>query len=504
MVVPASPLILLIGSKQVRHAPVWNALKDMQIHAYGHREFKVATHLSSDTTILLYQVTASFAQTLQFLGTVTRVQSDLCVMLFGKNIHADHVAQFLRHGAFDYLAWPCSVARLKESLIRGLANRRAFPEVRNLSGELARTNHSLTQDRRILTQCSCNLSGLHQLTQSIASFIGIDAVVKELLSGLPRLIAVDVIGLARTNPEQGWTWSCDHDLKREESVRRQLLAALGHTPQRMTSSHAVLRLVRSVHEIPDHVSPQMPSGSKRGSVSTHEVPLAIGPYGTGILYLERDAKHPFTEQERQLLAIVGASLALTLRNADSYQRLQDVALQDSLTGVLNRRGLNTPLARELKAGLRYGVPACLILLDFDFFQTVNDRLGHKIGDHVLRAAADLIRMTVREIDIVGRHRGNTFAVVLPHTDRQQARALAERLRDRIERHPFAIETGQVRTTASIGLTAVPDATVASIAEWMMICEAALNDAKAQGRNRVVLHAPKPPALACAVALSCAA
>ena len=111
----------------------------------------------------------------------------------------------------------------------------------------------------------------------------------------------------------------------------------------------------------------------------------IGPYGTGILYLERDAKHPFTEQEGQLLAIVGASLALTLRNADSYQRLQDVVLQDSLTGVLNRHGFNTPLAQELKAGLRYGVPACLILLDFDFFQTVNDRLGHKIGDHMLRS-----------------------------------------------------------------------------------------------------------------------
>ena len=382
--------------------------------------------------------------------------------------------------------------------------RRALLEVRNLSGKLARTNHALAKDSRVLTQCNGNLSGLHQLTQSLAGFTETDAVVKKLLSGLPQLIAVDVIGLARTNPERGWTWSCDHDVKREESVRTQLLAALGPMPKRMRSSHTVLRLVRSAHEIQERVSPQMPSGSRRGSVSTHKVPLAIGPYGTGILYLERDAEHPFTEQEGQLLAIVGTSLALTLRNADSYQRLQDMALQDSLTGVLNHRGLDTPCARELKAGLRYGVPACLMLLDLDLFQTVNDRLGHTAGDHVLRAAADLIRATVREIDIVGRYRGNTFAVVLPHTDRQQARALAERLRDRIERHPFAIEAGQVRTTASIGLAAVPDAAVASIAEWMTIGDAALNEAKAQGRNRVVLHVRKPPALACAVALRCAA
>ncbi|HSA86657.1 MAG TPA: diguanylate cyclase [Nitrospira sp.] len=81
--------------------------------------------------------------------------------------------------------------------------------------------------------------------------------------------------------------------------------------------------------------------------------------------------------------------------------------------------------------------------------------------------------------------------MLPHTDKRQARALAERgLRDRMERHPFMIETGEVRTTVSIGLAAVPEATVFSVAEWMTIGEVALYDAKAQGRNRVVLHASK--------------
>jgi diguanylate cyclase (GGDEF)-like protein len=119
-------------------------------------------------------------------------------------------------------------------------------------------------------------------------------------------------------------------------------------------------------------------------------------------------------------------------------------------------------------------------------------------------AADLIRRMVRDSDIVGRYRGNTFAVVLPHTDRQQARALAERLRERVERYPFTIEAGQVRTTASIGLAAVPDTTVVSVSEWIMVGDVALNDAKAQGRNRVILHAPKPPGVACAMALSCAA
>jgi diguanylate cyclase (GGDEF)-like protein len=180
------------------------------------------------------------------------------------------------------------------------------------------------------------------------------------------------------------------------------------------------------------------------------------------------------------------------------------ALRDPLTDLLNPQAFESALMRELSVGLRYGVPACLLLLDLDFFRIVNDRLGHPAGDQVLKMAATLMRETVRDSDIVGRYRGNTFAVVLPHTDRQQAHALAERLRERVERYSFTIEAGQVRTTASIGLAAVPDTTVVSIAEWMMIGDAALNDAKTQGRNRVICHTPIPPGVACAMALSCAA
>jgi diguanylate cyclase (GGDEF)-like protein len=224
----------------------------------------------------------------------------------------------------------------------------------------------------------------------------------------------------------------------------------------------------------------------------------------GILLVQPKDQDHFTQREREVLETVGTFLSLALRHIETYQRAQDLVLRDPLTEMFNAHAFDKALARELSVGFRYGMPACLLLLDLDFFKTINDRLGHKTGDHVLKAAADLIRTTVRDSDIAGRYRGNTFGVVLPHTDRQQARALAERLRDRIERHPFAIEAGQVRTTASIGLAAVPDAAVASMAEWMMIGDAALNDAKAQGRNRVVFHAPKPPALACAVALSCAA
>jgi diguanylate cyclase (GGDEF)-like protein len=243
---------------------------------------------------------------------------------------------------------------------------------------------------------------------------------------------------------------------------------------------------------------------EQDSTLGQEVPLTLGSEESGLLLVQLKNPDHFTPREREALETVGAALSLALRHAETHQQARTNALRDPLTDLLNPQAFESALMRELSVGLRYGVPACLLLLDLDFFRIVNDRLGHTAGDQVLKMAADLIRGTVRDSDIVGRYRGNTFAVVLPHTDRQQARALAERLRERVERYPFTIEAGQVRTTASIGLAAVPDTTVVSVSEWIMVGDVALNDAKAQGRNRVILHAPKPPGVACAMALSCAA
>jgi diguanylate cyclase (GGDEF)-like protein len=222
------------------------------------------------------------------------------------------------------------------------------------------------------------------------------------------------------------------------------------------------------------------------------------------LHIERARTRPFTEQEQQLLATVGASLSLTLRNADTHHQIQDLALRDPLTGALNRRALDGPLTREFKAGLRYGAPACLLLLDLDYFKTVNDRLGHVAGDEVLTRVAGLMRETVRDVDSVARYGGEEFAVVLPHTDLDQARALAERIRSVIERHAFDLEDGHVRITASIGLASLHDPAIAAIGDWIAAADSALYEAKTRGRNLVVTHTPCTLAPTQAVALCVAA
>jgi diguanylate cyclase (GGDEF)-like protein len=193
-----------------------------------------------------------------------------------------------------------------------------------------------------------------------------------------------------------------------------------------------------------------------------------------------------------------------MRNADAHRGLQDMALRDPLTSVLNRRALNEPLMRELKSGLRYGAQACLMILDLDYFKTVNDRLGHTAGDLVLKELAALMTDTVRDVDMVGRYGGEEFAIILPHTSIQQAHTLAERLRALIESHAFDVEDGTVRLTASIGIADVCNAEIASVEHWVNAADTALYEAKSQGRNRVVVHTPLPLAPAQAATLSVAA
>ena len=480
--------IALVANPDVCRVKVWKKLAGMKVDVFNRRKRSVETWLPADVTVLLYQVGPSCADAVKLLERVFRYRRDLCVILIGPDIGADRAARLLRKGAYDYLAWPCSASRLSETIQSGLANRRTFLFMRDLPDELARTNQALAQDRNELAQCNRHLSFLHQLTQALSGTLEADAIVKALFEGLPSLIAADLVGLARTDPDKVWTWSQSEDVRGANALRSQLLNRLGRTAGRATSRHGGLRLVRRADPAPVPIGDAPVQDQDGDSVSIHEVTLAMGSHGLGILHVQRARERPYTGQEQQLLATIAAALAVALGNADVHGQIQELALRDPLTGVLNRRALNGPLQRELNAGLRYGASACLLILDLDYFKSVNDRLGHVAGDDVLERVAALVQERVRDVDSVGRYGGEEFAVVLPHTDLSQAQVLAERIRAEIERRAFDLDDGSVRITASVGVASLHDSSIDSIGRWIAAADSALYEAKSQGRNRVSVHA----------------
>ena len=170
------------------------------------------------------------------------------------------------------------------------------------------------------------------------------------------------------------------------------------------------------------------------------------------------------------------------------QRVEQ-ALIDPLTGLHNRRYLESHMRGQIEDALKREKPFSILLLDIDFFKSVNDTYGHDAGDAVLREFALRLRRGVRGIDLSARPGGEEFIVVMPDTSAQQAYHVAERLRRAIEADPFRISRGAkaIKVTASVGIATLesPNDTVESMFKR---ADEALYTAKRGGRNRVAAEA----------------
>lgn len=166
-----------------------------------------------------------------------------------------------------------------------------------------------------------------------------------------------------------------------------------------------------------------------------------------------------------------------------YQLEKELSSRDSLTGVLNRRGLRQFAHRELLRAQRTGNPFSLALADIDFFKNINDRYGHAAGDEVLKTIADIIKSNLRETDLVARWGGEEFLILLTDTTVDRAAGILERLRTKIEKTSFSFLESGKSLTVSFGLTVfMPGKSLETLIEE---ADAALYEAKRTGRNRVV-------------------
>jgi two-component system, cell cycle response regulator len=189
---------------------------------------------------------------------------------------------------------------------------------------------------------------------------------------------------------------------------------------------------------------------------------------------------PFANEE--LVARVRAAL----RTKAVHDGLAERAARDGLTGLFNRRELDTRAHQAVALADRHSRPFSCLLLDIDDFKLVNDTHGHAAGDTVLREAAQRICDASRISDIVGRYGGEEFVVLLPETDGRAAVAAADKLRALLSDTPVTVGRGQISIRASIGV-ATWDDTMRSPSDLYAAADTALYRAKALGRDRTELH-----------------
>lgn len=198
------------------------------------------------------------------------------------------------------------------------------------------------------------------------------------------------------------------------------------------------------------------------------------------IWLDIDIQ-PLHDDTGQLSGFIAIQSDITERKQLQYQANTDV-----LTGLPNRRNFFERLKEEHNRTNRAHNNGALMMLDIDHFKKVNDKYGHLAGDQVLRTVADTIRKTIRQTDFPGRVGGEEFAVMLPDTSIGSAQQLAERLRKQIEGAITLIDDTQVSVTISIGLAAITPET--DVADTFQSADQALYQAKAAGRNKVIVAA----------------
>jgi two-component system cell cycle response regulator len=177
------------------------------------------------------------------------------------------------------------------------------------------------------------------------------------------------------------------------------------------------------------------------------------------------------------------------RLRDNVQMSMELAITDSLTGLYNRRYMESHVTSLVEQALARGKPLALLVVDIDYFKAVNDVHGHDAGDDVLREFATRLKKSIRGIDLACRYGGEEFVVVMPETDMAVAAIVAERIRRRIAGEPFAIRGGAAAldVTISIGLAAL-GSVADTAAHILKRADQALYRAKRDGRNRVVADA----------------
>jgi diguanylate cyclase (GGDEF)-like protein len=186
-----------------------------------------------------------------------------------------------------------------------------------------------------------------------------------------------------------------------------------------------------------------------------------------------------------------AQLLTSVRSrARRYRSLRALLQRDSLTGLLNHTKSKEFLEIEVARAKRDHTPLSFAMIDIDHFKQVNDRFGHAVGDRVIKALARLLQQRLRRSDIIGRYGGEEFAVILPNTAGPLAASVMDELRIAFSQLRHQAQGSEFAVTFSCGVAEYAPGLSAS--ELAAGADAALYEAKHQGRNRVMLASPPSP------------
>ncbi len=359
----------------------------------------------------------------------------------------------------------------------------------NLRAQVEERGGALEDAYRILEDRVADLSLIFEVSRVVNSSLDLDRILGVFCERIAQQLQVPRVAVALVDTEAGGLRVHTVQGFPEPERVRSLVFPPGEGIPWLAMERQEPVVVQDTRE-DSRVSYFLGRVREEGSLAAF--PLRHRGQPSGVLILSRPDGRGFVEEETRLLQTISDQLAMAVANARLHEATRTLAITDPLTGLFNRRYLEHRLQLEWKRALRFHHPLSVLMIDVDHFKEYNDAYGHLFGDRALTRLAKVLRASLRGVDMVARYGGEEFAVLLPHTELEAARQVAEKLRQALalETAPSPAEQGAEPLTISIGVASLPDESC-SATELLDRADHALLRAKEQGRDRVELDASSP-------------
>jgi diguanylate cyclase (GGDEF)-like protein len=328
------------------------------------------------------------------------------------------------------------------------------------------------------------LNDLLNVAQASITSLELDPLVNTILRGAMNFMEMPLGRLALYDKRNGRMVLRAHAGLDEHRVVRNVwtVAPGGLTDQLLRRNEVYFVEDTDVTQVPEeHL---VAHGRSRSLIA---VPLVSQSSIHGLLCLDDFIPRTFDKNRISQILVLASFGAISIENAKFHEETHQLAINDALTGLNNRRYFDKVLPQEYERAHRDGLPFSLMMIDVDNFKLFNDTHGHHLGDRILATIGRVLRKTLRSIDFAFRYGGEEFVVILPDTDLESAHKVAERIRERV-----IVESGKLLrhpddrpVTVSVGISSYPRDAACSMT-LLAMADQLLYQAKRSGRNRVLV------------------
>ena len=421
---------------------------------------KLATHLYD---LVITDLVMPDVDGMEILAKAREIDPSVDVIMVTGNANMESAIFALKHGARDYIVKPINSDEFLHSVSQCLEQRRILDENEELKCML-----NLYQSSQTIAGCLDIARLYHLVTDAFAREIGVSRALSLFLAdnklnlrevkGMGHAIAEHYASVIQTCIAQNIVGN-RLTMRIQFSEKSTSVAGINEAG----IEEACLVFVRS-------------KGTLQGVIVVFNEP--------GLRLPELDSK------KKNILFLLEQSI-LALENAKSYALAKDMLFIDDLSGLFNQRYMEVALDRELKRIGRYSTHLAILFLDMDSFKQVNDKHGHLVGSRVLKEMGALLRMSVRDMDVVIRYGGDEYTLILVETSPDGAALVAERIRSVVESHVFmATEGYDIRLTCSIGYSCCPE-DARTKEELLEMADQAMYTGKGRGKNCVIRFIKTP-------------